>query len=297
MKIIKIIILCITTILILYGSILYCLTEKVENNVDSRIQVQNDGLIKIAIIDSGISTLGIDSSKIATGYNYILKNNNTEDTIDHGTAIASIIVGSESARVKGISKNSILVPLVFKMFKEDGSLQTVDETTLAKIIYDAVDIYGCRIINLSLGIISPGEKLEQAIKYAEENNVVVVSSVGNAYKIDDKLVYYPAAYETVIGVGSHDEMKKISEFSMRNKSVMVVAQGEGEWYCNKDGLRFLPQGTSYATAVVTGHIAELLYNNKDMSPEEVRGKISQSTIDIMEEGYDEDSGYGVFLGF
>ena len=50
-------------------------------------------IVKIAVIDTGISTSAIDSEKIGQGYNYIEDNEDTEDLIGHGTAIAGILVG------------------------------------------------------------------------------------------------------------------------------------------------------------------------------------------------------------
>ncbi len=285
------------TLIIAFCIILLCITLIIIPKNEKTPQFEYDGTVKIAIIDSGISLDAIDENKVLDGYNYVTKTTDTIDTIDHGTAISSIIVGSSSARVDGISQNSELVPLVFKMFHEDGTLETVDSDTLAEIIYDAIDVYECRIINLSLGILEPSEKLEKAILYAEEKEVIVVSSVGNSHQIDSSLVYYPANYETVIGVGSHDENSHVSDFSMRNSSVMVLAQGEGLWYANKDGMRFSPEGTSYSTAIVTAHIAELLHKNYNLTALEIRKSIEKSVIDIHEEGQDFDSGFGIFKGF
>lgn len=57
--------------------------------------------IRIAIIDTGISSHAISSKNLVEGKNYILSNRSTEDEIGHGTAVAGIIVGSEKAGIKG----------------------------------------------------------------------------------------------------------------------------------------------------------------------------------------------------
>ena len=69
--------------------------------------------VRIAVIDTGISTVAIDSSHIIEGYNYIRPQDGTEDKIGHGTAIAGILVGSEAADAEGICPNAVLVPLVY----------------------------------------------------------------------------------------------------------------------------------------------------------------------------------------
>ena len=49
--------------------------------------------VRIAILDSGISTAAIDPESLEGGLNRIKPLSDTEDTIGHGTAVASIIMG------------------------------------------------------------------------------------------------------------------------------------------------------------------------------------------------------------
>lgn len=53
--------------------------------------------------------------------------------------------------------------------------------------------------------------------------MIVVASVGNQ---GCETLYYPAAYEGVIGVGSINNNSEVSTFSQYNTSVDVVAPGE-----------------------------------------------------------------------
>ena len=69
--------------------------------------------VKVAIIDTGISTKAIPSEAILEGK---------------------------------------LVPLVSNMY-ENGKIIQVDNDTLAQIIRDAIDVYDCQIINLSAGLV------------------------------------------------------------------------------------------------------------------------------------------------
>lgn len=69
--------------------------------------------VRVAVIDTGISSAAISAENLAEGQNYILPNNSTEDDIGHGTAVAGIIVGSETAGVEGLCPAAELVPLVY----------------------------------------------------------------------------------------------------------------------------------------------------------------------------------------
>ncbi len=162
-------------------------------------------------------------------------------------------------------------------------------------IYDAVDVYGCRIINLSLGIDRADEKLRDAVTYAEEKGVIVISAVGNNNRNAPDRVFYPAAYKTVVGVGSVDNQEEVSDFSQRNFSVMVTAPGEdvtlpaaGE----KTAARTV-SGTSYAAACVTAFAAAVLPECPSMSPAEFRELLKTSSRDLGAPGYDTDYGWGL----
>ncbi|MCB0146386.1 MAG: S8 family serine peptidase, partial [Caldilineaceae bacterium] len=63
-------------------------------------------------------------------------------------------------------------------------------------IYYAVD-NGARVINLSLGASATSRTIQDAVDYAEEHDVIVVASSGNAAS---SLPYYPAAIPWVVAV-------------------------------------------------------------------------------------------------
>lgn len=249
--------------------------------------------IKIAIIDTGISTKAINSGQLVQGYNYIKKNKDTEDKIGHGTAIAGLIAGSSSANLTGIAPKAKLVPLVYQTNDADGNIKKGNYEMVARAIRDAVDIYGCRIINLSVGTTEESMLLRKAVEYAEEKNVVVISSVGNKNEKNPDSLYFPAAYPTVIGVGSVNKKGQVSDFSQRNKSVMLVAPGERIWTVSQNGRSLLTNGTSFATAFVSGAAAALLYARPELTAAEVRSILYRSAKDIEETGYDTDSGWGI----
>ena len=138
--------------------------------------------IKIAIIDTGISTKAINSEQLAQGYNYIEENTDTEDKIGHGTAIAGFIAGPSPTKLSGVASCVTLVPLVYQTKDQNGNIKKGNHEIVAKAIRDAVDVYDCRIINLSVGTTMESTLLRDAVEYAEEKNVVVISSVGNTNK-------------------------------------------------------------------------------------------------------------------
>lgn len=249
--------------------------------------------IRIAVIDTGISTIAIDSDRLIQGYNYMDDQNDTEDKIGHGTAIAGILVGDRKNYVTGMVPNAVLVPLVCQTKDEEDRIKSGNHEVVAKAVLDAVDLYQCRIINISIGITEKSDQLQEAMDYAERNDVLVIASVGNSHKENPDAIYYPAAYPTVIGVGSVSARGNVSSFSQKNPSVNLMAQGEKVWTVSIEGNPLMVQGTSYATAYVTGAAAALMESYPALPVAKIRRILYQTAEDILQKGYDTDSGWGI----
>lgn len=241
--------------------------------------------VVVVLLDTGISTQAIDPERILLGWNYVTDSGDTEDRINHGTAVASVILGSGSAGVEGLAPNVYLVPLVITDKKE--GVQSVSPETLAQAIRDGVDVYSGDVLNISLGIKEDNPEIRKAIAYAEKQGVVVVSAVGNEGDCPD--IYYPAGYETVIAVGSHDKNLELSDFSQRNGTADILAPGEDIWLASRNGKTYGAKGTSYATAYVSAAVANLLLEDPTVSPAQVRQRLFDAATDIGEP----DSGFGI----
>lgn len=232
--------------------------------------------IKIALIDSGIqkNNLYIDEERILEGKNYVFTDGGSDDLIGHGTAIAGIILGKKfkTGDATLFMKNVELIPLVcFSRYPSGVTLSSGIEG-ITEAIYDAVDVFDCRIINISAGIDSKDRQLMEAVKYAEKNGVIVISAVGNSHQNMPERVFYPAAFETVVGVGSVNNLGEVSAFSQRNSSVMVKARGENMEVLSLDinDPFTTVNGTSYAAARVTAFAALLLSARPETTPAEFR---------------------------
>lgn len=228
-------------ILILCG----CKPGNVKKNADSEIV--------IALLDTGVYSSAVESRHLRSGYNYVTESDDTEDKLNHGTAVASVILGSESTEVKPHSPGAFLVPLVI-VTKVDGKTVAASPDTLAKAIRDSVDIYGADIINVSLGIQSDNKALADAVKYAEKKGVLVVAAVGNDGK--NGKPYYPAHYKTVLAVGSCDKDGNESDFSQTGAD--VLAPGEDILLASRNGQKYGVRGTSFASAFVSAAAANYL---------------------------------------
>lgn len=247
--------------------------------------------IRIAVIDTGISTAAIGERNLDKGRNYILTNASTEDTLGHGTAVAAIIAGSEAAGVTGLCPDAVLVPLVYYSKTGDNTAFKGDLPMLEQIIRDAVDVYGCRIINISSGAQVDTPTLRDAVAWAEQRGVLVVSCAGND---GDNTAYYPGAFHTVLCAGTvNPEEDGPASFSNRHSGLDLLAPGIKLKSANIKGEAVTVNGTSYSTAWVTGAAASLLTVDPGLTPYRIRQILCNTAKDICSEGYDEKSGWGV----
>ena len=218
------------------------------------VGTENTQPVRIAVIDTGFSSV---ITNVAPGANYLDAAAGTEDTYGHGTAVASVI--------RRIAPGAVLVPLVCSAY-EKGHITHVSGQTLAQIIRDAVDIYGCRIINVSAGLEADTPQLAQAVAYAREKGALVVASAGNDFKENPEKVYYPAAYAEVLAVGAlNEERTAPAEFSQRGSHVALYAPGTQVPVLTLSGKTAHEDGTSYAAAAVSAMAARLLARDPSAS--------------------------------
>lgn len=224
-----------------------------------------DKKIRVAVIDTGFSDKSIPDGSIAGGKNYIVESMGTDDTYGHGTAVASIIFENVP--------DAELVALVSSVY-DHGKLTQVDADTFARIIMDAVDVYECDVINVSAGFAADVETVRQAVDYAKEKGVVIVAAAGNDYQDNPDAKYYPAAYESVIAVGSMNENKtSISDFSQRGEWVDIYECGENITVKTLSGNKRIVSGTSYSAAIVTAKVCKILEENSNAGVDEVMREI------------------------
>lgn len=206
----------------------------------------------------------------------------------HGTHVAGIIAASRQNQVgiKGVANN---VEIMTIRAVPDGDEHDKD---IANAIRYAVD-NGAWVVNMSFGkSFSPEKKwVDEAVKYAESKNVLLVHAAGNDAKNIDTEDNFPSrnfendtlkVFTNWINVGASGatEADLAASFSNYGKrEVNVFAPGVkiyssvpgGNTYGEKDG-------TSMASPVVAGLAALILSYYPDLSAAQVRNIIEQSAM-------------------
>ncbi|MBR4657542.1 MAG: S8 family serine peptidase [Oscillospiraceae bacterium] len=242
--------------------------------------------VRVGVLDSGVNPRALLADCLLPGSN-CMEDADPDDTADnygHGTQVAGLIAGSGEDGYTGAAPGAEIVPLKIT----DGKAIMV--SAVCRGIYSAIDDYGCQVLNLSLGVTSDYNVLREAVAYAEEQGVLIVSAVGNNGNAG---IYYPAAYDTVIGIGSVDRTGSVYYRSNRNDTVFLTAPGVNVKTAGHLGGYVTASGTSFAVPYVTAAAAVLLSIDDSLAPAELRQILADTATDKGKVGWDEDYGYGI----
>lgn len=214
---------------------------------------------------------------------------------DHGTHVAGIIAAK---RQNGIGINGIAdnVQIMGVRMVPDGDERDKD---VANGIRYAVD-NGAKVINMSFGkgYVYNKKTVDEAIKYAEKKDVLLVHAAGNDAKNIDMTKNYPTKYYTdsldaVTGEASNwitvgatssgldgDLLAEFSNFGYR--SVDVFAPGVKINSTMPKSTYKEQNGTSMAAPVVSGLAALLRSYYPELSAKEVKDIILKSATKVDE---------------
>ena len=121
-------------------------------------------------------------------------------------------------------------------------------------IIKATDL-GARVINVSLGATGDSPVLDEAVRYAQDHNVVIVAAAGNEQQT---ALSMPAGIPGVLSVAAVDANGTQAYFSNSGEGLTLSAPGVGIVSAYADDKLVIGSGTSQATAITSGVVAYLL---------------------------------------
>jgi len=207
----------------------------------------------------------------------------------HGTHVAGIIaaVRSNSIGMDGVSNHTEIMPV---RAVPDGDERDKD---VANAIRYAVD-NGADIINMSFGKgYSPyKEVVDEAVKYAEENGVLMVHGAGNESSNSDENPKYPTRYyedylsepsnQLWLNVGAtswNPEDGFVANFSNYGEnSVHLFAPGDDIYSTTPDNSYERLSGTSMASPVVAGTAALIMAYYPELTAAQVKEILLSSSV-------------------
>jgi chromosome segregation ATPase len=155
------------------------------------------------------------------------------------------------------------------------------------------------VVNLSLDLsqlddigkttryeLTPQEQI--ALQYARDNNVLLVVAAGNTGGLMSALGEASKTFDNIITVGAVNQFEGKTDYSAYGDGLTVMAPG-GSW--QDDPNAFV--GTSRATSYVTAAASLVWAGNPDLSWQQVKELLIETSRDINQEGWDKETGFGI----
>ncbi len=221
----------------------------------------------------------------------------TEAGVSHGTMVAGIIAarGNNNQGVAGVTWRAQIMALKILNDKGEGKISDVVRAI------DYATNNGADIINLSFVNFTYSQAVQDAIKRAHDNGVMIVAAAGNeqaageGYDIS-KTPIYPACYDgefgenMVIGVAATDALDQKARFSSYGfRCVDIAAPGISFFNTVTPGSDVNDRnkyydgfwsGTSMAAPLVSASLALIAQANPQLSNREIVNILFASTDNI-----------------
>lgn len=282
-----------------YKGFLFQVMSNVEGNIPEAITQLNEAIDYFSgrlnshfnMELDGRAIVGDDPNDITDtdyGNNNVTGPSTDKEDIKHGTHVAGIIAAERNNNIgiNGVANNAVIMPI---RAVPDGDEYDKD---IALAIRYAVD-NGASIINTSFGkyFSTHPEWVNEAIKYAAKNDVLIVNAAGNeGLNLDQKRVYPndqtpenpQEISDNVLTVGAlsytygSDMIASFSNYGASN--VDVFAPGTQIWSTTPNNEYEFMQGTSMAAPAVSGIAAMIRSYYPELSADQVKRVIMESGL-------------------
>lgn len=203
---------------------------------------------------------------------------------DHGTAIASLLVGRDRA-FKGVQPGAALYAADVYCGEPSGGAAEDVARALAWLVKERVPV-----INVSL-VGPPNRLLERACAAVLQRGHLIVAAVGNDGPAAAPL--YPAAYPGVVGVTGITTARRALPEAAQGPHVMFAAPGANVAVAHGDSGYANARGTSYAAPFVAGLLAQALREPDAKAAAAALAQLARSATDLGDTGRDAVYGHGV----
>jgi subtilisin family serine protease len=277
---------------------------------------KGDGVL-VAVIDTGCNfehehlqnsmitfTVGPDTlhGYNVTGTDYAF---NITDNYGHGTAVSSVISGSNPTNnVTGVAYNSKILPI---KASNDG---TITEAMVLRAI-DKIKEYNNEVVGnfpgaeqkvsvINMSFARVGSAYLKYYKSTLRDSLdsiskecIIVAAAGNKNTNTMSEAYYPASFDSVIGVMAYDPSRTMAHYSnydQRGHHYNIAAPGSSitvATHLANNGYK-ISSGTSLASPIVAGAIALYMSNCPNSTIATVKSNLLGSSTDKVKPFYGDD---------
>jgi len=228
--------------------------------------------IVVAVLDTGVDGAHPDlASKLLPGWNAVDGGGDTSDVNGHGTAVAGTAAATtdNGDGVAGVAWNAAILPVRITN-SSDGYAYWSD---IARGLNWAAN-QGADVANISYGV-SSSSTVASAAQYMRGKGGVVVVAAGND-GVDPGYADNPS----LISVSATDSNDAKASWSNYGAFIDVAAPGVSIQTTSRGGSYGSWSGTSFASPVTAGVVAEIMGANPKLSPDEVERILEDSADKI-----------------
>lgn len=211
------------------------------------------------------------------------------DVYGHGTHVTGIISAVDNSfGIKGVISSGLANIHHVKIIHNPNYWQMWGSDLVDAI--GACRQAGTKVVNMSIGGGDASVAEESAMQAAYDSGMLLVASAGSR---GSSSFIYPASYDSVIAVGAVDRFSEPWPFTQINSQIELVAAGlqvrstlPNNKYRDWDGTSMSAPHVSGAAAIIWSHFPQC-------SAQRIRETLTQTAIDLGQEGRDSTFGYGL----
>ncbi|WP_152568048.1 S8 family serine peptidase [Sphingopyxis sp. LC81] len=239
----------------------------------------------IGLIDTAVAK-GVPALRRARVSRMDFVTSNNQRPNEHGTAIASILVGRDGSYVGLLPSGALYAASVFEDLP--GRPGTATTASLVRAL-DWMAKQGVGVVSMSLT--GPHNRiLQQAIIRTRARGVTVIAAIGNAGPHARPL--YPAGYRDVISVTALTPDRQVYRMANRGAYLDFAAPGVGILHAGPRGGYVTSSGTSMAVPFVAAALL-LSTDRNGRSNAGIEERLKRFAIDLGPAGFDEIYGNGL----
>ncbi|MEO6368750.1 MAG: S8 family serine peptidase, partial [Steroidobacteraceae bacterium] len=204
----------------------------------------------------------------------------------HGTAVASLLVGSAQPVFHGAAPAAPLVAVDVYCGLDQPGGRTRD------IIAALAQLAVARVAVINISMVGPHNVVLQAVVHrVQQQGILIVAAAGNDGPRAAPL--YPAAYPDVIAVTAVDARDNVLLEACGGNHVLFAAPGADMMAAQPGNGYAVVRGTSYAAPLVTGLVQRLLSRDDAPGLQRVVQLLAEAAEDRGRKGRDARYGIGV----
>jgi hypothetical protein len=242
--------------------------------------------LRIGLLDTAIDTThpALIKQKITT--HSVISHGIKKAKTDHGTAIATLLVGTRHAKsFSGMMPSAKLYSAAVFRQRDKHNIDTTAEWIVSAI--DWLLSQKVHVINMSIG--GPRNLLvDVALQRTIKSGIPVIAAAGN--NGSSAVPVYPAAQPGVIAVTAVDSDMEIYDEANHGKYIDFSAPGVDIWSANAKGKGKFVSGTSFSAPFVTASMASII---KKLGPRKAYAHLQKTAKDLGTQGKDSEFGWGL----